>query len=183
MIVVGGLLLAALTTFYLSEQRAFRQQQIEIQTSQSLRVALEQIVRDLRVAGRNPTGAADIGLTHAAANEVRFTLDADAVSGTPPVLTNRNEHKGFRLNGTAIQTYLADNALSPWQDLADHFDPALTQIFRYYDGNNAELTSLPVVDLGAIRRIDVVLTVTNTVPGGGTITRTEAASVRLRNVP
>ncbi|MGH7822142.1 MAG: PilW family protein [Candidatus Binatia bacterium] len=180
-IIVGGVLLTALTTFYLSEQRAFRQQQIQIETSQALRVALEQIVRDVRVAGRNPLSTVGIGLTYASGTELRFTLDADG-DGTAN-LTDRAEHKGFQLNGTVIRTWVAD-ALNPWQDLAAYVDPAATPIFRYYRGDLTEVTALPAssTDLSAIRRVDVVLTVTNRVPAAPDINRTEAATIRLRNL-
>src|ERR1051325_3486429 len=54
-IVVAGLLLAGFTTFYVSQQRALRHHQIEIEASQLLRTAIEQITRDVRSARRDIT--------------------------------------------------------------------------------------------------------------------------------
>lgn len=180
-IVVGGVLLAALTGFYLSEQRALRQQQIQIETSQALRVALEQVVRDLRAAGRNPEGKSGIGLTYADAREVRFNLDKDwdgLIDANDP-----EETKGFRLNGTQLQTYVAGSGgLSPYLPLADFMVPGQT-VFRYYRADDTEVTGvLSATDLAAIRRIDVSLQVENRVPGAPDIDRTEVASVHLRNL-
>lgn len=181
-LIVGGILLATFTGFYLSQQRTFRRQQVEVETSQSLRVAVDQIVRDLRVAGRNPTAAIltpAIGLTSADTAEVHFTIDAnsDGVITT----TDPNESKGFRRSGTTIETYLADS-VAQWQTLSEWLNSTGT-IFRYFRADGTEVTALPAstADLAAIRRIDVTLTATRT-NSGLTIRRTESGSVRLRNL-
>ena len=182
-LVIGGALLATFTGFYLSQQRAVRRQQIEVETSQSLRTAIEEIVRDLRVVGRNPTAAVltpVIGLTYAKGNEVRFTLDANDDGVITP--TDPNESKAFRRSGSTIEAFVADS-LAQWQTLSDWISPTGT-IFRYYRTDGTEVTALPasIADLAAIRRIDVTLTATRAAPYGGTIVRTEAASARLRNL-
>src|SRR4029078_7796962 len=50
---VAGTMLAAFTGFYVSEQRAVRRNEIEIETSQALRAAAEKITRDIRDVGRD----------------------------------------------------------------------------------------------------------------------------------
>jgi type IV pilus assembly protein PilW len=194
-IVVGTLLLTAFAGFYVSEQRAYRRQQVEIALSQNLRIGLEQIVRDLRVAGRDPTGSAHAGLLSSLnANQVDFTIDYDS-DGTV-TSTSGNERKGFRRCGTTIETYVASTSLSSspcdgasgWQTLAESISASSpSSVFRYYKASGSswtELTSFPLssTDLGLVTRIDVTLTATTNAPyGAGTISRTEAATVRLRN--
>lgn len=182
-LIVGGALLATFTGFYLSQQRAFRRQQIGVETSQSLRVAIDQIVRDLRVAGRNPTAAIltpAIGLTYADTGEVHFTIDANGDGVITP--SDPNESKGFRRNGTTIESFVADS-LAQWQTLAEWVSPS-GAIFRYFRTDGSEVTALPAstADLASIRRIDITLTATRANAGGLTINRTESASVRLRNL-
>ncbi len=182
-LIVGGALLATFTGFYLSQQRTFRRQQIEVETSQSLRVAIDQIVRDLRVAGRNPTAVTltpAIGLTYANTDEVRFTIDANGDGLITP--TDPNESKGFRRSGTTTEAFLADS-LAQWQTLSEWLSPTGT-IFRYFRADGTEVTVLPAstADLASIRRIDATLTATRANPGGLTIQRTESGSVRLRNL-
>src|SRR6266542_12210 len=84
-IVIAAVLLAGFTGFYVSEQRAVRHDQIEIETSQALRMALEQMSRDLRSARKDLTydfltssGGASATFTNWTSTAVEFTLDADS---------------------------------------------------------------------------------------------------------
>ena len=174
---VGAVLLASFTGFYVAQQRTFRRHQIEIETSQALRTALEQISRDLRAAGRDPLGTAGAGITLADGAEVDFTLDANndgAVGASDP-----NETKKFRRNGSAIESYRADQA-TPWTALASYVSGAAS-VFSYRKCDGTLIASLPAsaTDRAAIARIDITLTVTRS--GGISLSRTETESVRLRN--
>src|SRR5438874_10419724 len=90
-IVVAGILLAGFTGFYLSQQHAARHHQIEVETSQSLRTALEQISRDVRSAGKNLTGTTtmpNFPFITADADTIEFQVDANdsgTIDTTPPI--------------------------------------------------------------------------------------------------
>jgi type IV pilus assembly protein PilW len=175
-VLVSLAVLAGFTAFYVAQQRSFRRHQIEIAASQSLRNALEQMSRDLRSAGLDPTGGSGAGLTLADTAEVDFTLDADAdgaVSSTDPA-----ESKRFRLNGTTIESYQAGSTGS-WVPLADSVS-GLTLSY-YACGQTSPMASLPLssADRAAVVRIDISVTVGGS--GGITLTRQETESVRLRN--
>src|SRR2546423_3520983 len=82
--VVAAVLLAGFTGFYLSEQRALKHDQIEIETSQALRTALEQMSRNIRTARKDltrdyltGTGGALPTFPTANANAIEFQLDAN----------------------------------------------------------------------------------------------------------
>jgi type IV pilus assembly protein PilW len=177
---VGALVLAALGSFYLSEQRAFRQQQIQIDTSQNLRIALEQMVRDLRAAGLNPTRAPGFGFTYADSSRVEFTVDANGNG-----IVDAGENKGFRFADGRLEIRSPSGGVSSWLPLADY---VASGSFRYYDGSGPppqEILPLPAsaANLARIRRIDIVVRVENSAPGASRIARTEASSVRVRNLP
>lgn len=177
----GNVLLAALTSFYLSEQRIMRVNQVQVEASQSLRTALDQIDRDLRVAGRNPSGASGIGITVATATEVRFTLDDD---GNGSISSTSAEQKGFRLSGSTIQSYNPE-IVGSWEALADGISSTGSlHVFRYFRADGSELTA-PVTgaDLALIRRVEVTLTATRPTPAGPAASRTASVGVRLRNRP
>src|SRR2546430_16998139 len=74
-IVVAMLLMAGFTGFYLSEQRAMKHHQMEVQLSQGLRAALDQISRDGRSARKDFTGTATF--LAAAAASIEFQIHAN----------------------------------------------------------------------------------------------------------
>jgi len=174
------MMLTAFTGFYLGQQRSLHRDRVEIASSQSLRSALEQMSRELRIAGFNPLATAAPGITWANVREVWFTLDADAsgaVNATDP-----NEVRRFRQNGTQIESY--DAPTDSWIALADFVAPVgapPTPLFHYFRCDGSEITALPAgaPDLASIARIDLSLTVNGV--GGVTLSRTETESVRLRN--
>lgn len=195
-VVMAAVLLAAFTGFYVSEQRAMRHHQIEVETSQALRTALEQMARDLRSARKDLTRDPKQPVTYPGAGAaffpnpdvryVEFQLDADdsgaiAADGAAPA---SNEHKGFRLQNasTNLEQYDADS--STWNVLADNVvgsdlaTPGLT--FTYYDCNQATLAT-PVASPDLIASVGITLTMSRPVIGGLPITRTETETVRLRN--
>jgi Tfp pilus assembly protein PilW len=180
---VAGILLAGFTAFYLSEQRSFRHHQIEVETSQALRTALEQISRDLRSARKDitrdfnatpPSGGAQPTFLTANASNVEFQLDANddgTITASDPT-----EHKGYRLTGSTIEQY--DASTNSWVTLADYVSAfALT----YRDCNQAVLPA-PVATPNGIKSIDLSMTVSRPVVGGLPVVRTETESIQLRNV-
>ena len=173
--VVAGLLLAGFTGFYLSEQRSLRHHQIEIEVSQALRTALEQISRDLRSARRDVTrdflagtGGANPTFITWTASQVEFELDEDDDGDK----TDTGEHKGFRLNGSTVEEY--DDSSNTWAVLAD-FANALTFTYFACDGTTPATGD-------AIASIKISLTMQRSAVGGLPTSRTETEQVQLRNV-
>jgi prepilin-type N-terminal cleavage/methylation domain-containing protein len=180
---VAGLLLAGFTTFYLSEQRNFRHHQIEVETSQALRTALEQISRDLRSARKDitrdfyaspPSGGAQPTFIIADTSEVEFQLDANddgAITATDPA-----EHKRYRLSGSTIEQ--RDVTTNTWVILADYVS---NFTLNYWDCNHVALPA-PVATPDSIKSVDIAITVSRPVIGGLPVNRTETETIQLRNV-
>jgi type II secretory pathway component PulJ len=184
--VISVVLLTAFTAFYLSEQRNLRHHQVEVEASQNLRVALDQITREIRVAGVNPSKAtlSNFPFVTADATVVRFKLDADADGAI--AATSNDENRGFQLSGTTIEKFDAGANSFTGNVLADNLNvsgaPCNGVIFTYRDCTGTAL-STPVASPGAnIASIDVCLTVVRPATGGLPVRRTETESVRLRNV-
>jgi hypothetical protein len=187
---VSMMFFAGFSAFYLSEQRSFAQGWSETDASGNLRTALEQIVRELRVAGLNPTKSSvgNCGLTLANADRVEFLIDADdADPFTAPGCdqTNINEKRGFRRSDDEIQAWVG--GVAGWETLADRV-AAGGSLFTYYrsDGGTGFIpftaADLPLTsaNLALVRRVDVRVPVEHRGPLG-TFTRTEVASAILRN--
>jgi prepilin-type N-terminal cleavage/methylation domain-containing protein len=185
--VVGAVLMAGFTGFYLSEQRATRHNQIEIETSQALRTALEQMSRDIRSARQDltydyltNTGGASPTFSTTTGTAVEFTLDYDD-SGTITA-TDPKEHKGFSFNSTTGILSALDAASNTYFTLAENIDisgsPCNGTMFSYLDKNGADATSTGL----PIKSIDICITAKRPVIGGLPVVRTERSSVQLRNV-
>jgi hypothetical protein len=181
---ISAVMLAAFTAFYLSEQRTLRHHQIEVEASQNLRVALDQMTRDIRVAGLKATSIASFPFVTADATAVRFKLDADG-DGSITASSN-DENKGFQLSGTTIEKYDASTDSFTANVLANDINvsgaPCNGTMFTYKDcGGN--VLAPPVAAPGtSIASIDICITAVRPVVGGLPVRRTETESVRLRNV-
>jgi type IV pilus assembly protein PilW len=72
---IGSLLLASLYNFYLTQKKThdIREQIAEMQ--QNARVGIALMVREIRLAGYNPTGTPGVGITAAGPNTIRITMD------------------------------------------------------------------------------------------------------------
>jgi type II secretory pathway component PulJ len=182
---IGAAFLAGFTGFYLQQQRAFREQQMEIETAQSLRTALDQIVRDLRSAGRNP---AEInrwaGLLYADLDVVFITLDSNGDGD----VSDADEVKYFQRTGDRIEMY-SSGTITNMETLAQWIRPLdpnrKNPVFRYYRWDGTEFTDLPasLEALADIKRVDVTLTAERTLPDGRTISLTQSETVAFRNLP
>ena len=191
-VAVAGLLLVGFTTFYLVQQRAMLHHQVDIESSEALRAALEQMTRDIRSARKDLTydlrtlsGGAGSTFVTAASDTIEFTLDANDDGA---ITTNdATEHKGFRSNGATQQIEQYDPSGSgSWVPLADNVSNLTLAYWGCPATSGGALVSLGLPVSGAnlkkIVQVDVTLTVNRPVIGGQPVTRTEVESVRLRNV-
>jgi Tfp pilus assembly protein PilW len=182
-LLISATVVAALMGFYVSEQRGVRHNQIEIETSQTLRLALEQMSRDLRSAERNLLGTASPTFLTWTQTDVEFQLDANddgviAPDGTGVNVTGPAEHKGFQLpaGSTTLNQYDASVTSNNWVAFADNVQ-ALSFTYLQCDGVTAATAA------NNIARIGISITVSRPSVGGVSVTRTEVESVRLRNRP
>ena len=195
--VVAGTMLAAFTGFYVSEQRAVRRNEVEIETSQALRAAGEQITRDIRDVGRDLTrnllSNSIPRFNTAAASDIDFYVDqydCGVVStgcSTPDGGSTiaSPQRKRYRYNSGAIEQCTCNgNGCSTTCSVLADFAGTLSLTFSYYDCGGTALTSLPLssTDRSKVGRIDVKLNLFRGMVGGTNISRTETDSVTIRNL-
>jgi prepilin-type N-terminal cleavage/methylation domain-containing protein len=173
----------------------------KVDVQQNARVALDQIAREIRMAGYFPenyltppaslTNAIQVGTNNALAiygnvdgsvdgtgngvsNIFLYCLDTTAPPPAPPVVRR----------GKAAADPATSKGLTPAAYTCGSGDVLAENIttlkFTYYDGNNAVTTT----NRGAVRTIVITIVATESVPGPGqqpqSITLT--SSVRLRNL-
>ncbi len=169
-------LLAVTRFFVFHNESLWREDHIQ-EAQQRARIAIDQMVNELRMAGYNPTGAGvSFGLTSWQPGSIRFTLDYDGDglfdAGDPA------EDRGFRLNGANLERYAGNNG---WELLANNVENFL---LRYYNSTGAQV--IPGGATADIRTIRIDLRVRTAVAdpklaGDGYLRRSVMAVVRPRN--
>jgi len=74
---IFGFVMGAFYSVFITSDRAYRTQDGVAEAQQGLRVGLDLMVRDIRLAGLDPLDTAGAGFEEATETKVRFTMDED----------------------------------------------------------------------------------------------------------
>ena len=184
---VSSLLVAAMMSLFSTQRRvyAIREQVAEMQ--QDARAGMDFMVREITMAGYDPTNNAAAGIVTAAAGTIRFTMDLNGDGDT----VDANEEVTYILydaDGDGDQDLGRDpgapGAPGGGTQLIAENVPALAFVYRLADGTT---TSTPA-DLSQIRGLDVSLTIRTAKPdpqyasNNGYRTRVLTTRVQIRNL-
>jgi len=168
-ILILGIVMAGVYSVYTSQQKSFLIQEDVAEMQQNLRAAMFTMVREIRLAGCNPTGTATTGLVTATATTISVTMD---ISGNNP---NADPPDGDTGDANEAVTYAlmdtdTDGTIdSLGRNTGGGLQPVASNIeamnFVYLDGNG-NVTA----DLTQIRSVQVTV-----------VARTENRSVGFRN--
>lgn len=172
-LVIGSILTAALYRTFIRQQKTYAVQDQVVEAQQSVRIAMEIIARNVRMAGYNPTGTTNpnFGFQTATANQIIFTADLDGEGDL-----DGNETIGFRLSGTSLDRLVTGQ----WHSIAENI--ASLQ-FQYFDGNGN-----PTTVLQNIRAVRVTIRARTSMAdpeygsGGGYRTRELSSHIHVRNL-
>jgi len=178
---IAGIVMGAIYSIFISSNRSYRTQDSVADVQQRVRVGIDFIARDLRMAGLDPVGpAADAidgtgaGVKLAAANKIRFTMDAD-MDGV--IEAANNERLTYIYNngtGRLSRILYEGTGSESTQTLIDKVR-ALT--FTYLDGSGS-VTATPA----DVRMVDIVMTCEGIGGQGQIIRRTLRTRVICRNL-
>jgi len=169
--------LIAIYTMHITNQDTSTRGVNKIEVQQNARVAKERMLREIRMAGYDPSGAISAQATPAAVqvatgNTITFIAD---VSGD-----GISDRVTYRLQGNQLIRETASWFGATWTPnppaTSELAEDVITLSFSYYDGNNNVTTAL-----ANIRRIAMVITTQETV-GGMTQTFPLTMDMRLRNL-
>lgn len=73
--VLGGIAMGAVMTSFNVQHRTYLAQDQVVEMQQNLRVAMDMMVREIRMAGYDPTGTAGAAIESAISNRIVFTVD------------------------------------------------------------------------------------------------------------
>lgn len=163
---IGLLILFAVYQTFTVHNRHLKTQELKATTMQNARVGLDFIIRELRMAGYNPTGALTdctgtntapapppycVGITAAAADSISFTADLNGNGNLTPDATNPDENITYDIYSSEEIMYLGRTCNnSPRQPVAMNITGLS---FIYYDGSDQTSANLAL-----IRKIRVSVT-------------------------
>jgi len=197
-VVISSIVLLGLYLIYDVNQATFIRGEQQTDLQQNARIGMDRLVRELRLAGNDPSGTLTVGpaipggqarcsnpppatpqaIENAEVTCVRFYADVD---GDLPLATERVEYS-YDTAGQLLRRRRWTNAGTGGgaQPLAER---VTTLTFAYYDGGGNLLpTPVPVGSLDTIRRIAVTITTADTVTGTVPQPFTLQADVRPRNL-
>lgn len=153
--VIAGIVLASIYSAYYSQQRSYTTQDQVAAMQQNLRVGMEMMVTEMRMAGYDPSGSAGAGILDigwdAALNRytsINFTMDINENGTTGD--SNENVTYSLYTPSDGIEKLgRKSTATATNQPVAEHID-ALD--FVYLDGSGA-----PASVVSAIRSIQITM--------------------------
>jgi len=184
-LVLSSIVIAAVFTVFTSQEKIYNIQDQISEAQQNVRVGLDWIVKEIRMAGFDPTGSAGAGIVVADAGSIQITADLDSDGNTDET----DEDINFHLYDSGGDGDLDLGRESP----SGNTQPVVENIsnnglkLRYFDGAGNELTSTPLssADRAAVRTIEITLTAQTTRRNQDTgeyITRTLTSRVTPRNL-
>lgn len=155
---IGALIIASVFTAYLSQQKSYVTQDAVTEMQQHLRTAMYFLVKDIRMAGYDPSGDATAGITLASPGRMSMTMDLDGNGDT----TGAQEQIDFGytaavdLNNDGIPDDGNPNSIGIQYNGAGGYAPFADNIesieFRYLD-KDGNVTA----NLGDIRSVQISL--------------------------
>jgi prepilin-type N-terminal cleavage/methylation domain-containing protein len=189
---ISTIVLAAMYSVFIIANKNFSTQNAAANVQQNLRSAIGLMARDIRLAGLDPAGSDNFGITHASQTKIRFTLDSiDSGGAFNGIVDEANfEEITYEFQGSQImQTLYETVTTSPPADAAALIRNITNLNFAYYDSANANLIDaslspprVPDDKLADIRTVEIE--VTHQEPAGreGLVSRTLTRRVECRNM-
>jgi type IV pilus assembly protein PilW len=170
---ISGIVLASIYSAFQSQQNSYVAQEQVSEMQQNVRVGLDMLTRDIRLAGYNRSGLAGAGFVtgdffygEAAttnATQLAFTADLDDdggidavpedVDGNGSIDMSDMEQVAYSLNGTDLQRLSSGGT---WQTVAEHVE---NLEFQYILDNGTQTTAPTAAQLDNIRNVRVSILV------------------------
>ena len=177
-----ALFAAIVERFTITMLRGVRVLEVASEAQEAARIGVQFIVRDLREAGFNPSGAAWPGITRAERDAIRIARDLDGDGETD----DANERVSYSLRADPPTLMRGQGNAAEQPMLADVAKEGLE--FIYFDAEGLTIPLPPeglgVLDRARIRRIDLRLLIEIDHPDpryGAPIHHMQTATVHLRN--
>ena len=176
---LSGIVLTSIYSAFQSQQNSYVAQEQISEMQQNVRIGLDMLARDIRLAGYNPDGGAGTGFVDniafggvqvfTNATQIAFTADLDGDGAIDVVTQDVNgngsidladlERIAYSLNGTNLQRWTT-GAVS-WQTVAEHVENVE---FQYVLANGTQTTTPAAAQLANIRSVRISILVSTENP-------------------
>lgn len=173
-IAIVGFVMGAIYSVFITSNRSYRTQDSVADAQQRVRVGIDFIARDVRLAGLDPLGAG-AGIENATATNLRMTADLDLNGVIDAPLNQERITYDFDAASRTLRRKLYETTgdETGWQPLIDGVG-ALTFTYRDSGGN-------VTADTASIRIVDITMTCQGIDALGQPISRTLTTRVNRRN--
>ncbi len=180
-----SVMLAAMVGLFTNLSKSYTTEEVAANAQQDVRAATDFMVRDIRMAGVDPTLSGNFGIEDAESTRIRFTMDTetaiDAGDFNGSVDDNWFERITYELNVNQLNQILYETTASvSTQPVIDNVT-ALTFTYLDEDGNTIA-APVSAANLPNIREILLAMTVELPAGAKGTVTRTCNTRIQIRNL-
>lgn len=191
-LLIAGLAAGSIYGVFISSNRSYRTQENVTDAQQRVRVGMEMMVRDIRMAGLDPAGGATDGIDgsgagfkEATSTKIRFTADRDingAIDDQGSSATKNQERITYLLESGSLKRILYEGHATG-ESTQTLFGNVSGLTFSYEDADgNSIAAPVSAANLGSIRTVIIGLTCQGTDAMGNTFSRTLRAKVSCRNL-
>jgi type IV pilus assembly protein PilW len=178
-LVLFSIIIAAIGSVIVPLRRSYTTQDVAAGAQQTIRLAIDFMVNDIRLAGLDPIGEANAGIEEASALLLRFTVDRAPQGGEAngEIDEGNFERLTYAWDAPNQRLQVTQDA-GTGSSLTDTMVNNVTNMrFRYFDEDDVETT-----DLDEIRSVAITMTVAEPAGRDGTVARTYNTRVRCRNL-
>jgi prepilin-type N-terminal cleavage/methylation domain-containing protein len=175
-IAIMSIVLGSIYSVFAATNRSTTNNEVIAEVMQNLRISIDFIEQDIRMAGLDRFGSASAGIEAATAINLRFTADRN-MDG---VLNDNLERITYFYDATnnRLRQCLWEGTLNDWQTVAEN----VTNFqFSYLDADD-NLLVFPIADLSEIRAVVVTMNIEQPAGRSGPVNRTITKRILCRNL-
>jgi type IV pilus assembly protein PilW len=154
---IGAIVMAAVYSTYSTQQKSYILQEQVGAMQQNIRAGMYYMARDIRMAGCDPTGNANAGITAAGPTSISFTRDI-RTGNDPANNTADGSTNGWNESVTYAYNDATDQITRGGQALAENID-ALDFVYLDPNGNvlNPGQTAVPSASIPSIQSVQITV--------------------------
>lgn len=175
-IAIMSIVLGAIYSVFNATNRSTTNNEVIAEVMQNLRISIDFMEQDVRMAGLDRFDTAGSSIEDATATNLRFTADRN-MDG---VLNDNLERitYSYDVANKRLRQCLWEGTLDDWQTVAEN----VTNFQLSYMDQDDNTLSLPIADLSEIRTVNVSMTVEQSAGISGPIERTISKRILCRNL-